>query len=134
MEERAVIRYGVRDEESILVPLAKSYDLIRCIVTEPPMPLELHIHTPLLDQPIVIPSNKYHIIAFSTPLPLLCMKFVDMDCKVYVDEDEQQPKIAVYGCYLQAEERLELTSKPYVMPLEDGRTLYINGDVALHTP
>lgn len=66
------------------------------------------------------------------PLPLACMEFVDMDCKVYVDENELPPKIAMYGCYLSEKDRSALTSKPYILTLADGRILIVDGDVTLY--
>ena len=124
MEESAVIRYGVRDEKSILVPMTRSYDVVQCIVTEPSHPLELHVYS--TDSSIIISSDRYNIIEFPDPLPLCLMETANIDCKVYVEQDEPIPKIAIYGSCLSAEMLSDLVSQPYSIELPDGRTLSFN--------
>jgi len=124
MEENAVIRYGIRDEESILVPMTRSYDVVQCIVTEPPHPIELLIHSK--DETLIIGSDRYNIIEFPDPLPLCLMETANIDCKVYLEKNEPIPKIAIYGSYISAEMMNDLVSQPYSIELSDGRTLSFN--------
>lgn len=125
----SVIRHGVRDEESLMVPLSGNYDLLKCIVTEPPFPMELQLYSN--DKTIIISSDKYNIIEFPDAFPMCIMTFVDMYCKIYLKDEDSTPKIAVYGCYISADERVNLSEEPYDMRLTDGRVMTVHGDITV---